>query len=156
MRGPLGFSCHVISAVMLIILVHRTIKHYRSNTNKASVFPFIIAALIAFGSLSDVFIMTHYIIDTAMVVTVSSCLFYYIWLHLRFVSEHESDLKAEQRIKIMMSQIQPHFLFNKLTTIQSLCTSDPELAADTVQKFGVYLRRNIDSLNTDMLISFKK
>jgi len=37
--------------------------------------------------------------------------FYYIWLHMRFVQEREDDLKARQRMQIMLSQIQPHFLY---------------------------------------------
>jgi sensor histidine kinase YesM len=87
---------------------------------------------------------------------VSCNLFYYIWLHLNFVREHEDDLMAHQRVQIMVSQIQPHFLYNTLSTIQALCHSDPEKAADTVEKFGTYLRQNIDSLNQTELIPFNK
>ena len=92
-----------------------------------------------------------------LTITLVSCsLFYYIWLHLQFVREHENALAAEQRIKIMMSQIQPHFLYNTLSTIQALCRIDPEKAFDTLGTFGVYLRQNIDSLNETGLIPFKK
>ena len=50
------------------------------------------------------------------------------WLHLQFVREHEQALRAEQRIQIMMTQIQPHFLFNTLSTIRALCAKDPPKA----------------------------
>jgi len=63
---------------------------------------------------------------------------------------------AEQRIKIMMSQIQPHFLYNTLSTIQALCKTDPEKAFETTEKFGSYLRQNIDSLGQPKLIPVKK
>lgn len=155
-RGPLGFSCHIISGILLLQLAYLSIKKKRYNTNSFSFLPIVIVVLLVLGTIIDSFVLEHYYIDILTVTTVSCCVFYYIWLHLLFVAEHERDLKAEQRIKIMMSQIQPHFLFNTLTTIQTLCTVDPELAADTVQKFGVYLRRNIDSLSSDMLISFDK
>jgi sensor histidine kinase YesM len=72
------------------------------------------------------------------------------------VREHENALKAEQRIKIMMSQIQPHFLYNTLTTIQSLCLTNPQKAFETTGKFGSYLRNNIDSLNRSELITVEK
>ena len=87
---------------------------------------------------------------------VISSVFYYIWLHLRFVQMHEDDLKAQQRLKIMMSQIQPHFLYNTLSSIQALCLKDPEKAFDVTEKFGAYLRQNIDSLDRPELIPFEK
>ncbi|MBQ5487769.1 MAG: histidine kinase, partial [Clostridia bacterium] len=82
--------------------------------------------------------------------------FYYIWLHLRFVQMHEEDLKAQQRIKIMMSQIRPHFLYNTLSSIQALCLADPEKAFEVTERFGTYLRQNIDSLDQPELIPFPK
>ena len=90
------------------------------------------------------------------IAVVTACVCFYIWLHLQFVREHEAALKAEQRIRIMVSQIQPHFLFNTLTTIQALTDIDPEKASEVIQKFAVYLRQNIDSLNRESLIPVKK
>ena len=87
---------------------------------------------------------------------VSSALFYYIWLHLKFVHDHEKALEAESRIRIMMSQIQPHFLYNTLSSIQALCRIDPDKAFDVTEQFGTYLRRNIDSLDQPDLIPFTK
>ena len=75
--------------------------------------------------------------------------FYYIWLHLQFVREHENDLMASQRIQIMMTQIQPHFLFNALNTIRALYAKDPPLADKTLEDFSTYLRQNLESLSLD-------
>ena len=54
---------------------------------------------------------------------------------------------AESRIAVMVSQIQPHFLFNSLDTIYGLCDEDPELAKAAIASFSRYLRTNLDSLN---------
>ena len=51
-----------------------------------------------------------------------------------------------QRIQIMMTQIQPHFIYNTISTIKVLCRKDPDKAADMATKFGVYLRQNLDSM----------
>ena len=80
-----------------------------------------------------------------MAIVVGS-VFYYIWLHLQFVREHEDDLKTRQRILIMLSQIQPHFLYNALSAIQYLCTHDPQAAAETTGKFSRYLQGNMSAL----------
>ncbi len=55
-----------------------------------------------------------------------------------------------------MSQIQPHFLYNTLSSIQALCLTDSEKAFDVTEKFGTYLRQNIDSLDRPELIPFEK
>lgn len=54
---------------------------------------------------------------------------------------------SESRIAVMVSQIQPHFLFNTLDSIYYLCDEDPKRAKQAVDKFSTYLRANLDSLN---------
>ena len=60
----------------------------------------------------------------------------------------------ESRVLLMISQIQPHFLYNILNTIYHLCDKDVELAKKAVDDFSTYLRNNINSLSTTELISF--
>ena len=62
----------------------------------------------------------------------------------------------ESRILLMISQIQPHFLYNILNTIYHLCDKDVELAKKAVDDFSTYLRNNINSLSTTELIPFNK
>ena len=56
----------------------------------------------------------------------------------------------------MVSQIQPHFLYNTLSTIQALCDTDPATAKRTVEQFGLYLRQNIASLSLESLITLEQ
>ena len=56
----------------------------------------------------------------------------------------------------MLSQIQPHFLYNSLSTIQILCQMDPTLAQEAMGHFIQYLRANMDSLNQKGSIPFEK
>ena len=156
MRGPLGYSCYYVSAVLLLQLTFMSVRNFRKTMSRLSVFPIAVIVLIAAATITDTYILKTYSIDMLTVVSASSCVLYYIWLHLQFVQEHENDLKAEQRIRIMMSQMSPHFLFNTLAAIQSLCRTDPALAEDTVQKFGIYLRQNINTLRNDVLVPFAK
>lgn len=68
----------------------------------------------------------------------------------------QQNENAQMKIDILLAQIQPHFLFNSLTTIRYLCRNDPALAEEAVAKFTEYLRHNMDSLQTDMPIPFEK
>lgn len=62
----------------------------------------------------------------------------------------------ESRISVMLSQLQPHFLFNVLNSIYYLCGKDPEAARKMVDKFSAYLRNNLDSLDQKTMIPFRK
>jgi sensor histidine kinase YesM len=56
----------------------------------------------------------------------------------------------------MISQIQPHFLYNALNTIKYLIKKDPKTAEGAVVKFSNYLRSNMDSLTQKEPIPFEK
>lgn len=62
----------------------------------------------------------------------------------------------ESKISIMLSQMQPHFIFNTLNTIYHLCEIDPQVARSTISSFSEYLRNNIDTLGQSEMISFEK
>ena len=62
---------------------------------------------------------------------------------------------AENRISIMLSQIQPHFLYNSLNTIYGLCEKDPTAAKKAVSDFADYLRGNMDSLTRKSPVPFE-
>ena len=62
---------------------------------------------------------------------------------------------AEGRIDIMLSQIQPHFLYNSLGVIYHLCESDPVTARKAIKHFSDFLRGNMDSLKNRGPIPFE-
>ena len=155
MRGPLSFTCHNVSIVMLVFLSYLTVKECIKKS-EALILAF--SVLIIVGSLvcDGIFEADIVCISYLTMAVVSSTVFYYIWLHMKFVREHEKALMAEQRIQIMMSQIQPHFLYNTLSTIQALCRTDPEKASVVTERFGTYLRKNLESLSQTELIPVSK
>lgn len=63
---------------------------------------------------------------------------------------------AQMRSAIMVSQIQPHFLHNSLTSIAQLCEKDPKTAKNAVIFFSEYLRGNMDSLKEKNPIPFSR
>ena len=73
----------------------------------------------------------------------------------RELAKQERKL-TEQRIDLMLSQIQPHFLYNSLGAIYRLCEIDSDKARKAIQKFSDYLRANMDSLKNRAPIPFEK
>lgn len=70
-------------------------------------------------------------------------------------TELEHEL-SQNKIKLVMSQIQPHFLFNAIATIRALCIRNPEEARNGLDYFAKYLRANMDSLGENGCIPFEK
>ncbi len=155
-RGPLGYTCHGISMLLLLNLMSLTIREYRHDRKQGLWIPLLNALLVVAAMAADTLLTVSLPISFLTVTMVSCCVFYYVWLHQQFVRRHERDLMAEQRIQIMMTQIQPHFLYNTLSTIQALCAIDPAKAVEITGKFSSYLRQNLNTLEFPGLISFEK
>ena len=153
--GPLSDTGFYLGAVLFIGYIIMTIRVFEPKTRRETWLPVLMFELII-GALALDFNTYDfdYPIGYFTIAAVIDCVINYIWLHLQFVREHEQALQAEQRIQIMMTQIQPHFLYNSLTVIQELCRSDPAQAEAATVQFANYLRGNMDALQTNTPIPF--
>lgn len=61
----------------------------------------------------------------------------------------------QMRVAIMVSQIQPHFLYNSLTSIAQLCEKDPPKAKKATIEFADYMRHNMNSLKDEKPVPFE-
>lgn len=61
-----------------------------------------------------------------------------------------------QRNAIMLSQINPHFMYNTLSTIASMCVLSPKQAQRLTVDFSTYLRQNLSTLSCEELIPFER
>jgi two-component system sensor histidine kinase LytS len=57
----------------------------------------------------------------------------------------KNQLLAHAEIRRLQAQINPHFLFNSLTTIASFCRTSPAQARELILDLARYMRRNLDS-----------
>ena len=155
--GPLRHTCTLISAVLYAWLFWLTMRQFRPRQRKESWIPILVTALIGGAAIMD--FTVAFIEQPVSYLTIAiaiSCVFYYIWLHLQFVREHEDALVTGQRVQQMLSQIKPHFLHNALTLIIDLCDTDPQKAKEATVEFSRYLRGNMESIDRTGPISFEK
>ena len=61
---------------------------------------------------------------------------------------------GEERIKLMISQMKPHFIRNSLATIRALIMYDPKKAYDLLYEFTNYITFNIQAMEGTDLILF--
>ncbi|WP_243309812.1 ABC transporter substrate binding protein [Fundidesulfovibrio agrisoli] len=58
-------------------------------------------------------------------------------------TEKQKKLRADAEIKMLQAQINPHFLFNAITSIMYYIRTDPEVAYNLLVKLGDFFRKNI-------------
>ncbi len=69
------------------------------------------------------------------------------------MEELQQELE-NSRIKVMINQMQPHFLYNALSAIRTITKVSPDYAYDLLYDFTVHLRSSIKALQSDDPIPF--
>ena len=85
---------------------------------------------------------------TAILVYAFIYWFFIFWRTFLVVQDRTNVTKQlhDSRMELMMGQIQPHFIFNTLSSIRTLVMVDPKLSYDMLYDFSNYLRANIDNV----------
>lgn len=154
-RGPLFI---VLLAVPLLCYIFFAALVYvsRRNLRRGDVLFFLLYILVPLGAGA-----TQAVFNSVTVINTGvSFVLLFTLVNIQFeqemaIKEQEKEL-ANQRIDIMLSQIQPHFLYNSLSVIYNLCETDPEAAKKAVQRFSEFLRGNMDSLKARDPIPFAR
>jgi len=85
---------------------------------------------------------------------------YYLFVSLTNLSEKNTkeakleSLVKETELKLLRSQINPHFLFNSLNSVSSLTITDPDKARDMVIKLSDFMRYAL-SKKDEQPVSFR-
>lgn len=136
-----GFIAMAIDASLLI-----------QNRAKMKKLVFVsLLSYLAFPFLAAVCLVFYYGISLLNISIVLS----FMCMFVVAMIEQGEELR-DTRAELMVSQMQPHFIYNALTAIKYLCKHDPEMAAQTIDEFSGYLRGNIDSLTEKDTIPFEK
>ena len=124
----------------------------RALTNRKAV-SFILYELLVLGAvIADILVKE---MTLAYAMAAFALLRIYISVQLEYEKQQEEQL-VRQRISIMLSQIQPHFLYNVLTSIRALCRMAPHKAEEALLEFTSYLRANLNSLTDEECIPFAR
>lgn len=82
--------------------------------------------------------------------------FFYIFLYQEQEVKMKNTMLQLEKMEreIMISQFQPRFVVNILTTLTYVLDSDSELAKNIAKRFTVFFRNNIELINSNKLIPF--
>ena len=154
--GPLAIFSYTASFALIVLFLYTLYKE-RITQKENILYPLVLIFVIMLGIFADIFLnQKEQCVDFVTIAMVSASLFFYIWLFRTFVKEHERDILQGQRAKLMLSQIQPHFINNSLSSIAALCEIDPKKAQELTCDLADYLRINFTALTDDKLIPFDR
>ena len=68
---------------------------------------------------------------------------------------HQQEI-ANQRARIAVLQMRPHFIYNTMTSIYYLCDQDPQLAKQVTMDFTTYLRKNLAAIASEDTVPFSE
>jgi len=96
-----------------------------------------------------------YAIAYLSIIIATEILFFFLNVQRNIILAETQEKNKDAQIKVMMSQIQPHFIYNSLSSISTLIQIDPDKAQKALDDFTEYLRHNISSLTETKLIPFE-
>lgn len=142
----------VAGALAMIILLIQNRKRMRS-TQLISFLSYIILPAIAI--IIQIFVYGIALFNLATTASIVFMFFMFQAEKGKKMVEQERALN-EMHLKIVLSQIQPHFLYNSLTSIYYLCAQDSKAAQKAIKEFSDYLRGNLDALKKSAPISLEE
>ena len=96
-----------------------------------------------------------YAIGYLSVIIAIEILFFFLNVKKNLQLLEEEEKTKDAQIRVTMSQIQPYFIYNSLSSISSLISIDSKKAQKALDSFTDYLRHNISSLTETKLIPFE-
>ena len=159
-RGPLYPFFLLPEIAILLLNLAGTIRRRLRLSHKVFL-AFLIAILpIAVALIVHLFVDVFPLIDISYVLSVLAM--YSLILSDQIEQDRSRQQKiaeqqreiASQRTSIMVLQMRPHFVYNTLMSIHSLCRLDPQKAQQITMDFTNYLRRNFNAVASDTTIPF--
>lgn len=149
--------------VIHIILLYEFIRYKDRKTKLSRASYLSMTGILLIFALIEVWVYYSNVFKEYGLFLKTGILLYMAVMTLTFVGRYmnliteANNLREElinSQITLMLSQIQPHFLYNTLTAIRALIKKKPDEAYKLVGYFSKYLRTNINSINGNDLIPF--
>ena len=140
---------------MILLIEILVVVHYRKNLSRFGtivMLNFGLVSLLTTG-LQSIWYPVPELLACTLALLLMFMLFY--WEMAKNLVENERELMQSQ-MSLAISQIQPHFLYNTLSTIAELCRKDSAMAEEVTNRFALYLRGNLEHMGDSFPVEFSK
>ncbi len=150
-RGPGYFLWLICTGLIGVIIIANICMQHISVAEKIAfiqylILPYIGNALYSF--LHFPFIQYQCVLISLLFIHVK------VFVNRTYSLAEQTEINMKQQMQLMTSQIQPHFIFNALSSIRQI-SKDKE-TADLILDFSNYLRMNLETLSYDACVPFEK
>ena len=140
---------------MILLIEILVVVHYRKNLSRFGtivMLNFGLVSLLTTG-LQSIWYPVPELLACTLALLLMFMLFY--WEMAKNLVENERELMQSQ-VSLAISQIQPHFLYNTLSTIAELCRKDSAMAEEVTNRFALYLLGNLEHMVDSFPVEFSK
>ena len=159
-RGPLYPIMLIPTLAILLINITAAIHRRKQLSRKTTLGFFIALVPMTVAMFVQMFINAFPLIDISYIL--SGLAMYSFILSDQIEKDQHRQRKIarqqeeimNQRASIMVLQMRPHFIYNTLMSIYSLCNIDPKKARQVTMDFTNYLRKNFNAVASESTIPF--
>ncbi|MBR3553398.1 MAG: histidine kinase [Clostridia bacterium] len=159
-RGPL-YPLQLVPVIVILLLNLAGVIKRRAQLSRKAFLILLVAMVPETVTLCiQVFIDIFPLIDISIVVSALAMYGFVLLdqierdLHQqREIARQQREI-AHERASVMVLQMRPHFIYNTLMSIYSLCNLDPQKARQVTLDFTNYLRKNFNAVASDSTIPF--
>ena len=154
-RGPL-YPLPLIPIIAALVFNFAGTMRRRPRLSRKVLLAFLIAILPITAAL-----IVHLFADVFLLIDVSYVLSALAMYSFILSDQIEQDCRQQQKIvkqqqeiaheraSVMVLQMRPHFIYNTLMSIYSLCRLDPQKAQQVTMDFTNYLRKNFNAVASE-------
>ncbi len=152
-RGP-WYPVLLIAPVLLMLLNLLGLLRRRAKLSSQQTLAFTLYLLIPMGCM-----IVQMLSYGLLMIVIGSCVAA-LYMFLFIIRDQQDRYTAQQeeiarhKASIMVLQMRPHFIYNTLMSIYSLCNLDPQKARQVTMDFTDYLRRNFNAVASESTIPF--
>lgn len=145
---------YVMTMLIMTIDIYLLITERSKLTRNEQIAFWIYFIIPSFAVIAQVRIYGIYLLVFSTIITAFVMYLFILREKTELYYRRERELD-QLKSDILISQVQPHFIFNSLTAIRSLCNMDSE-AYKAIEHFAGFLRGSLDILNEKNCIPFLK
>lgn len=152
-RGP-WYSLSIIPVFLVMILNVVAVIRRKNKLSKRHY-----TVMLIYMIPMTVTLFVHMFIPVEIFIVFGMALFALIMFRLIMADNVEQYARqqreiANQRASVMVLQMRPHFIYNTLMSIYSLCNQDPQKARQVTLDFTNYLRKNFSAVASENTVAF--
>ena len=164
-RGPL-YPLLLLPLILILLLTLAGAVKRRNRLSRKIFLGFLVAILpMTLALFIQVFFDVYPLLDISFILSALSMYSFILSDQIeedlrrqREIADQQREIADQQReianqhASILVLQMRPHFIYNTLTSIYSLCGQDPQKARQVILDFTAYLRKNFTAVASEVLI----